>query len=120
MDIATLIGMVGAFAFVIYAVIAQDQLAMFTDDLFSPIFVLGGTMLGVMIRFSLGHFFSSLKVVAKAFAKSNDDPQSLIDEIVELATVSRKDGLLALEKVSISRASLRKVFKCSLMGATPR
>ena len=117
MDIATLIGMVGAFAFVIYAVIAQDQLAMFTDDLFSPIFVLGGTMLGVMIRFSIGHFFSSLKVVAKAFAKSNDDPQSLIDEIVELATVSRKDGLLALEKVSISEGFLEEGVQMLIDGS---
>ena len=50
MDLATLIGMLGAFAVIAYAVILQDQLAMFTDDLFSPMFVLTGTMLGVMIR----------------------------------------------------------------------
>ena len=47
MDLATLIGMLGAFAVIAYAVILQDQLAMFTDDLFSPMFVLTGTMLGV-------------------------------------------------------------------------
>ena len=74
-------------------------------------------MLGVMIRFSLGHFFSSLKVVAKAFAKSNDDPQSLIDEIVELATVSRKDGLLALEKVSISEGFLEEGVQMLIDGS---
>ena len=95
MDLATLIGMLGAFGVVTYSVIKTDQLPLFTEDLFSPIFVLSGTMLGVMIRFSLGHFFSSLKVVAKTFSNTNDDPQSLIDEIVQLATVSRKDGLLA-------------------------
>ena len=57
MDLATLIGMFGAFALILYAVIDQDQLQMFIEP-FSPLFVLGGTMLGVMIRFSLGHFLA--------------------------------------------------------------
>ena len=119
MDLATLIGMIGAFAVIAYAVILQDQLAMFTDDLFSPMFVLTGTMLGVMIRFSLGHFFSSLKVVAKTFASTNDDPQALIDEIVQLATVSRKEGLLALEKVKISEDFLEEGIQMLIDGSNP-
>ena len=119
MDLATLIGMIDAFAVIAYSVILQDQLAMFTDDIFSPMFVLTGTMLGVMIRFSLGHFFSSLKVVAKTFASSNDDPQSLIDEIVQLATVSLKDGLLALEKVKISEGFLEEGIQMLIDGSSP-
>lgn len=119
MDLATLIGMIGAFAVITYAVILQDQLAMFTDDLFSPMFVLTGTMLGVMIRFSLGHFFSSLKVVAKTFANTNDDPQALIDEIVQLATVSRKEGLLALEKIKISEDFLEEGIQMLIDGSNP-
>ena len=119
MDLATLIGMLGAAGVIVYAVIATDQLALFTGDVFSPFFVLAGTLLGVMIRFSLGHFFSSLKVVAKTFASSNDDPQSLIDEIVQLATVSRKDGLLALEKVKISEGFLDEGIQLLIDGSSP-
>ena len=119
MDLATLIGMLGAFGVVTYSVIKTDQLPLFTEDLFSPIFVLSGTMLGVMIRFSLGHFFSSLKVVAKTFSNSNDDPQSLIDEIVQLATVSRKDGLLALEKIKISEEFLEEGVQMLIDGSNP-
>jgi chemotaxis protein MotA len=118
-DLATLIGMLGAFGVVTYSVIKTDQLPLFTEDLFSPIFVLSGTMLGVMIRFSLGHFFSSLKVVAKTFSNSNDDPQSLIDEIVQLATVSRKDGLLALEKIKISEEFLEEGVQMLIDGSNP-
>ena len=47
MDLATLFGMLGAFGIITYSVIKTDQLPLFTDDLFSPIFVLTGTMLGV-------------------------------------------------------------------------
>ena len=119
MDLATLFGMLGAFGVVTYSVIKTDQLPLFTEDLFSPIFVLSGTMLGVMIRFSLGHFFSSLKAVAKTFANTNDDPQALIDEIVQMATVSRKDGLLALEKIKVSEEFLEEGVQMLIDGSNP-
>ena len=97
MDIATVLGVFGAFAMVVWSIDRQNQWAQFTGDWFSPLFVVGATLLGVMIRYSLGHFISSLAVVSRTFARSND-PQLIIDEIVNLATVSRKDGVLALKK----------------------
>ncbi len=119
MDLATLIGMLGAAALVAYMISSTGQAPIFLDDWFSPVFVLSGTMLGVMIRFSLGHFFSSLKVVAKTFAKTNDDPQALIDEIVQMATVSRKDGLLALEKIKVSEEFLEEGVQMLIDGSNP-
>lgn len=68
MDIATLLGMMGALALAIISVIRQDQVDMFLSDWFSPLFVLCGTLFAVMVRFSLGHFIGSLKVVARAFS----------------------------------------------------
>jgi hypothetical protein len=64
-------GMVGAFSFIVWAIVRQDQLEMFTGDWFSPLFVLCGTVLGVMIRYSLGHFISSLKVGCARFLESD-------------------------------------------------
>ena len=118
MDIATLLGMLGAASFIVWTIVKQDQLEMFTDDWFSPLFVLSGTIFGVMIRYSLGHFFSSLKVVSRTFFSPNNDPQKLIDEIVELATISRKDGLLALEKVKISEPFLKEGVQMLIDGST--
>ena len=117
MDLATLFGMLGAFGIITYSVIKTDQLPLFTADLFSPIVVLTGTLRGEMSRFSLGHLFSSLKVVAKTFAKTNDDPQALIDEIVQMATVSRKDGLLALEKIKVSEEFLEEGVQMLIDGS---
>ena len=116
MDIATLLGMVGGIILVGYAIWRSEQLDMFTDDTFSPIFVLGGTLLAVMIRYSLQHFITSLKVVSRAFTGSNDDPQVLIDEIVNLSTISRKDGFLALEKIAISEPFLEEGVRMLIDG----
>ena len=69
--------------------------------------------------FLLGSLFSSLKVVAKTFAKTNDDPQALIDEIVQMATVSRKDGLLALEKIKVSEEFLEEGVQMLIDGSNP-
>lgn len=117
MDIATVIGMLGAFAMVAWSIDNQNQWSQFTGDWFSPVFVVGATLLGVMIRYSLGHFISSLAVVSRTFAKSNEDPQLIIDEIVNLATVSRKDGLLALEKIPISEPFLEEGVRMLIDGA---
>ena len=116
MDIATVLGMLGAFAMVAWAIENQNQWSQF-NDWFSPVFVIGATFLGVMIRFSLGHFVSSLAVLAHTFKNSNDDPQEIIDEIVNLATVSRKDGVLALEKVPISEPFLEEGVRMLIDGS---
>lgn len=117
MDFATIIGLIGAAAAVMYLIFQSGQAEMFAAS--GPIiFVVGGTMLGVMIRFSLGHFAKSLAVVAKTFVGGNDDPQALIDEIVQLATVNRKDGLLALEKITISDPFLDEGVKMLIDGGT--
>ena len=107
MDLATIIRMLGAVSLFTWMVLDTGQLTLFLEPK-SPAFVLGGTMLGVMIRFSIGHFIESLIVVAKTFSGGNDDPQALIDEICELATINRKDGILALEKVKISDSFLEE------------
>ena len=115
MDLATIIGMLGAVSLFTWMVLDTGQLTLFLEPK-SPAFVLGGTMLGVMIRFSIGHFIRSLIVVAKTFSGGNDDPQALIDEICELATINRKDGILALEKVKISDSFLEEGVRMLIDG----
>ena len=71
MDIATIIGWllsIGAVGLLICA--AEDQMTMFFGTqtaIISIIFVFGGTLSGTMMRYSMGHFVSSLGVVARIF-----------------------------------------------------
>ena len=101
MDIATIIGWLLSMGAVLLLIGATDQMNLFfgtTTAIVSIIFVLGGTLAGTMGRYSMGHFLSSLRVVAKVFASNTQDSQDLIDEIVEMAGVARKQGVLELEK----------------------
>ena len=52
-----------------------------------------GGMSGTMMRYSMAHFVSSLRVVVKNFWGRGAEPQALIDEIVDMADVARKSGV---------------------------
>ena len=77
MDIATIIGWLLSIGAVALLIIDQDQLQMFFGSrtaFVSIVFVLGGTVAGTMMRYSMGHFLSSLGVVAKIFTGGNQNP----------------------------------------------
>lgn len=122
MDIATIIGWLLSIGAVGLLIVDQDQIQMFFGTrtaVVSIVFVLGGTLAGTMGRYSMAHFTSSLGVVAKVFTGGNQDPQALIDEIVEMADVSRKKGLLELEKRKISDDFLAEGIKLLIDGGKP-
>ena len=95
MDIATIIGWLLSIGAVGLLIWQQDQMTMFFGTqtaIISIIFVFGGTLSGTMMRYSMGHFVSSLGVVARIFGSGAQNPQELIDEIVDMADVARKAG----------------------------
>ncbi|NKC00206.1 MAG: flagellar motor protein PomA [Pseudomonadales bacterium] len=96
MDLATLIGILGAFGIVIYAMLSGGSLDMFVNAP-SLMIVLIGSLFVVLMKFNLGQFIGALKVAVKAFSFKLTDPEVLIEEVVELADEARKGGLLSLE-----------------------
>ena len=122
MDIATIIGWLLSIGAVALLIIDQDQLQMFFGSrtaLVSIVFVLGGTVAGTMMRYSMAHFTSSLGVVAKIFTGGSQNPQSLIDEIIEMAEIARKQGFLELEKRKISDNFLAEGIRQIIDGSKP-
>ena len=89
MDIATIVGLLGAFGMIIMAI---DDLAAFIDTS-SLLIVVGGSIMVVMLRSSLGEFLGAVAVLAKTFKNKLEPPETLIEQIVELATIARKDGI---------------------------
>ncbi|MBT8144763.1 MAG: flagellar motor protein PomA [Gammaproteobacteria bacterium] len=100
MDLATLIGLVGAIG-IIVVTIALGGAAMVFINVPSLLIVLIGTFLVVMIKFSLKQFLSAGVVAIKAFIHKATDPQELIEKSVELAQMSRQGGLLSLESAEV-------------------
>lgn len=80
MDLATVIGMLGAIGFVVMAMLMGGSMSMFID-VPSTLIVFGGTLFVVLSQFTLGQFFGAGKVAGKAFMFKIDTPEELIEKI---------------------------------------
>ncbi|WP_260259572.1 flagellar motor protein PomA [Vibrio intestinalis] len=107
MDLATLLGLIGGFAFVIMAMVLGGSIMMFVD-VTSILIVLGGSTFVVLMKFTIGQFFGATKIAGKAFMFKTDEPEDLIAKIVEMADAARKGGFLALEEMEISNTFMQK------------
>ena len=96
MDLATLIGLIGAFGIVLTSIMLGGSAGTFVNTP-SLLVVLGGTVLVTMMKFSLGKFLGAASIAVKAFLYKPSNPEDLIEESVELAKAARQGGLLALE-----------------------
>ena len=60
----------------------------------------------------------AFKVAGRAFSSKVHDPEALIAEIVNLANIGRKEGLLALEKATISEPFLQDGIRMLVDGTS--
>lgn len=118
MDLATLIGLIGAFATVMAAIFLGGSPGTFIDSK-SLLIVLLGTILVTMMKFSLAQFLSAAKVAVKAFANKLPSPNELIEKSVELAKTARQGGLLALEEAEIDDEFMKSGIGLLVDGHPP-
>ncbi|WP_158967461.1 flagellar motor protein PomA [Paraglaciecola sp. L3A3] len=107
MDLASIIGILGAIGFVIMAMIQGGDIGMFIN-VPSILIVFCGSLFVVLSQFTLGQFFGAGKVAGKAFMFKVDAPEVLIEKIVEMADAARKGGFLALEEAEIDNPFMQK------------
>jgi chemotaxis protein MotA len=96
MDIATIIGILLGTGLLIGAIASKTSITTFIDPA-SIAIVLGGTSAAALIAFPLGQVIKIMKVVKKAFFTRPVNPVEYVSEIVKLAEVARRDGILSLE-----------------------
>ncbi|MGD8673807.1 MAG: flagellar motor protein PomA [Thiogranum sp.] len=118
MDLATLVGLLGAFGIIIAAIVVGGSAIIFVNPP-SLLIVVGGTLFAVLMKFPMGHFFSAFKVAAKAFFNKPEDAVKLIEEGVELANIARKEGVLGLEGRDIDNEFLQRGIQLSVDGHEP-
>lgn len=107
MDIATIIGIIGAVAFIVMAMLMNGELSLYIN-VPSILIVFGGTLFVALASFTLGQFLGAGKVAVKAFSFKAESPLDLIDKAVEMADAARKGGFLALEETEIDNRFFRK------------
>lgn len=100
MDLATLIGLIGAFGIVLTSILIGGSAGTFINTP-SLLLVLGGTVLVTMMKFSLRKFLGATSIAVKAFLHKPSSPEELIENAVELAKSARQGGLLALEDAEV-------------------
>jgi chemotaxis protein MotA len=117
-DLATLIGLIVAWGLIV-ATIALGAAAGTFVNLPSLAIVVGGTFAVVLMRFTLAQFIGSIKTATKAFLHKAESPEEIIDVVVELAGIARKEGLLSLEKQEVSNPILSKGITMLVDGHEP-
>ena len=116
MDLATIVGLLGAFGLIGMAI--GPALGSFIDTP-SILIVIAGSIMVVLFRSSLGEFLGAIAVMGKTFKNKLDKPETLIKQLVELADIARKDGMIALEGQDIANPFMAKGIGMLVDGAAP-
>ncbi len=106
MDLATLIGIIGAIGAIIVSIMMGGEMGMFVN---APglMIVVGGTIAVTLMKFPLGLTLGAFGIALKAFIHKPQQPSKIIEQSMELANVARKEGLLGLENVEVENEFLR-------------
>jgi len=96
-DYGTLIGLLAGTAIIFVGIIAGGGNLFWFLNFNSLLIVIGGTFAATMVNLPLKAVTNIFNILQNVFKEEDDDYSGIIDEIVQKATKSRKDGLLSLE-----------------------
>jgi chemotaxis protein MotA len=121
MDIATIFGIVSAFALVIIAITSGGGMSAFIN-IPSFMIVAGGTLGATFINYPLKDVLKVGGILRNAIFQKKNIPQSWIPVFVDFATKARKEGVLSLEgKVSkMKDPFLKKGIQMAVDGLEPQ
>lgn len=111
-DISTLIGIVMAFGLIGAAISFGGEASSFFDTP-SVLIVLGGTVAVTIASFSLGEVFRIPGMVLRNVFRRHENPREVAMEVLEMAELSRKKGVLALQEVT-ANSHLPRFLKLGL------
>jgi len=116
MDLASIIGFIGACGMIAGAMISGGGLGPFVD-VPSLLIVVGGTFFAVMYTTPLPTFLSSFGAMGKAFFPPVKSQEQLVTRMVELAAIARKDGMMALDGQDVPDKFFQKGMQMLVDGA---
>ncbi len=120
MDIATIIGLVSGLGIVAITVLMGGDAASFWQ-LRSLVLVLGGTFATTLLNYPLRDLLSMLATVKNAFLEEAASLEFLIERLVNMAYVARREGVLSLEPFAAQAddAFLAKGIRLAIDGLSP-
>jgi len=97
MDISTLIGLVAGLVLIIGSIAAGGAMGSFIH-VPSMLITIGGSVSAIFIAYPLNTVKSAISVVKKCFFADNFDVGPWYKSLVDIATIARRDGMLAMEE----------------------
>ena len=118
MDFATLFGIVVGFALVVSAIMMGGPISIFLDAP-SAMIVFGGTFAATLVTFPLEEVASAFSGGMRVFMARRVKPQEVVSTMVRIAEISRREGLVALERIKTENAILKKACQLIADNADP-
>ncbi|RLE09065.1 flagellar motor protein [Candidatus Aerophobetes bacterium] len=120
MDFTTLIGIASGVGLVLVAIFMGGGISIFIN-IPSMMITFGGTLGATLINFPFSKVMGVLRVVKNAFFYREISPDEVIKQLVDFATIARREGVLALEQriSSLNDPFLQKGLQLAVDGTPP-
>jgi chemotaxis protein MotA len=113
MDFTTLIGLVVGLGLVVGAIIMGGVVDVFIN-IQGMMIVIGGTLASILVAFPFEEVVQAFFAGIKVFASRRVAAKEVVNIMVKVAEISRREGLLALENVQTENMVLKK--SCQLIA----
>ncbi|NJB67190.1 chemotaxis protein MotA [Desulfobaculum xiamenense] len=119
MDIATLLGSIIGFALVIGAILLGGDMSLFIN-LPGLMIVVGGTFAAICVTFPLQDVLDAHMGALSLFMKKKGKVEDVVNIMVRIAEISRREGLIALENIQTENPILKKACQLIADNADPQ
>ena len=102
MDIASLIGLIAGLVLMVFGMVygkGFNVLSGFIDPP-SALITFGGSFMAILTSYTLSDFLAGFKTFTLIFKTSTMNVSEIIQKIIDLSNVARKEGLLSLEEAA--------------------
>lgn len=113
MDIVTLLGLAVGLSLIIGAIIIGGAVDVFIN-VPGMMIVIGGTLASILVAFPFEEIIQSFKAAFKMFTGRKSRVRDVVNIMVKVAEISRREGLVALEHVQTENMVLKK--SCQLIA----
>ncbi len=113
MDFSSILGILSGLSLIVAAIFMKGDLTNFYN-VAGLMIVLGGTVASTLLTFPLRDVFKAFKAALFVLVEPKINPNNMVKTMIELSKVSRRQGLVALSKIKLNNALLKK--GCALIA----
>ncbi len=123
MDIASILGLIICFGMLVYGIIDSGGIGSVGSyiDTASMLITFGGSFAAILASYSLADFIGGLKSFTLVLKAPASNTAEMIQKIIDLSNVARKEGLLSLEEATgdLDEPFLKKGILLIVDGTDP-